>query len=384
MMQVSELFTLARDLAHLKVLSVYIDNRVIDPAKREAWRADLASRLRNTRMQIASAEERAQFDRAAAFLEESVPQPGGMWAAPGWMAFATHNRVVVIGELPGRVETRVAWQQGAVITPCLRALKHDCPVIVAVVQSRAARLYRFVHGALEALDVMQARTSENGLRNAHRARTERGGRGYPAPRSALKTEVAHRRQLAQFHRLATALAGRLTLLAGSDGCILVGGPPQQSRFVFDALPRQLQRRVVVSSELDQTASTEVIVRAAKRAAREWRSRRGRQLVSRIFVHSGQRAVAGVPALQRALYLKAVDLLLVSPRFLHLERAQAERLLHAAIAQGADVEILSGDAGALLDGVADGLGARLRFSIDAPSQTSTLVDRAPTPIAPRAS
>ena len=49
MMQASELFTLARDLAHLKVLSVYIDNRVVDPSKRGAWRADLSSRLRNMR-----------------------------------------------------------------------------------------------------------------------------------------------------------------------------------------------------------------------------------------------------------------------------------------------------------------------------------------------
>jgi hypothetical protein len=384
MMQASELFTLARDLAHLKVLSVYIDNRAVDPAKRYAWRADLASRLRNTREKIADAAERAQFASAAAFLEESVPQPGGMWAAPGWMAFATHNRVVVIGELPGRVETLVAWQQGAVITPCLRALKHECPVIVALVQSRAARLYRYVHGTLESLGAMEARASGDGLRGARRTRTERGGRGYPAPRSALKTEVAHQRQLAQFHRLATALAGRLTLLAGPDGCILVGGPPQQTRFVFDALPRQLQRRAVVSPELDQSASSDAIVRAAKHAAREWRARRGRQLVSRIFVHSGQRAVAGLPALQRALYLKAVDLLLVSPRFLHLERGHAERLLHAALAQGADVEVLSGDAGTLLDGVADGVGARLRFSIDAPARTSTLFDHSATPIAPRAS
>ena len=111
MMQASELFTLARDLAHLKVLSVYIDNRVVDPSKRYAWRAELASRLRNTREKITDAAERAQFDRAATFLKEAVPQPGGMWAAPGWVAFVTANRVVVIGELPGRVETLVAWQK---------------------------------------------------------------------------------------------------------------------------------------------------------------------------------------------------------------------------------------------------------------------------------
>jgi hypothetical protein len=384
MMQASELFTLARDLAHLKVLSVYIDNRVVDPAKRYAWRADLASRLRNTRKKIADAAERAQFDRAAAFLGESVPQPGGMWAAPGWMAFATDSRVVVIGELAGRVETLVAWEQGAVITPCLRAIKHESPVIVALVHSRAARLYRYVHGALEPLEMMQASLFESRLRRLRGARTERGGRGYPAPRSALKTEIAHDRQLTQCHRFATAVARRLTLLAGPEGCILLGGPPQQSRFVFDALPRQLQRRAVISSELDQTASADLIVRAAKHAAREWRSRRGRQLVSRIFVHSGQRAVAGVPALQRALYLKAVDLLLVSPRFLQLERGHAERLLHAALAQGADVEVLSGDAGTLLDSVADGVGARLRFCVDAPAGISAAFGRSVTPAAPRAS
>ena len=155
MMQASELFSLARDLAHLKVLSVYIDNRVVDPSRRFAWRADLATRLRKMREEITDAAERAQFDRAAAFLRETVPQPGSMWAAPGWLAFATDNRLVVIGELPGRVETLVAWQQGAVITPCLRAIKHESPVIVALVRSCTARLYRYVHGALESLEAMQ-------------------------------------------------------------------------------------------------------------------------------------------------------------------------------------------------------------------------------------
>ncbi|MFL5615370.1 MAG: hypothetical protein ACJ796_17005 [Gemmatimonadaceae bacterium] len=384
MMQASELVTLARDLAHLRVLSVYIDNRVVDPAKRFAWRAGLGSRLRNIREKIADGAERAQFDCAAAFLEEPIPPPGGMWAAPGWVAFATDSRVVVIGELPGHVETLVAWQEGAVITPCLGVLKHECPVIVALVQTRGARLYRYVHGALESLGAIETRGTEDGLRVARRTRTERSGRGYPAPRSALKTEAAHQRQLAQSHRLATALAGRLTLLAAADGCIVVGGSPQQTRFVFETLPPQLQRRAVVSSELDQSASSNAIVRAAKHAAREWRSRRGRQLVSRIFVHSGQRAVAGLPALQRALYLKAVDLLLLSPRFLHVERGQAELLLHAALAQGSDVEVLSGDAGALLDSVADGVGARLRFPIDAPARISASIDRSATSVAPWAS
>jgi hypothetical protein len=299
------------------------------------------------------------------------------------VAFVTERRVVVIGELPGRVETLVAWQQGAVITPCLRAIKHESPVFVALVHSRTARLYRYVHGALESLETMQAPAFEGQL-GQRGVRAERTGRGYPAPRGALKTEVAHERQLAQSHRLATALAARLTLLAGPDGCIVVSGPPQQTRCVFASLPRQLQRRTVVSSELDRTATYEAIVRRAKHAAREWRSRRGRLLVSRIFIHDGRRSAAGLPALQRALYLKAVELLLVSPRFLHLERARAERLLLAALIQGAAVEVLSGDAGTLLDSVADGVGARLRFPINEPAGTSATLDRSATSAAPQAS
>src|SRR5438105_6207624 len=164
MVQASELFTLARDLAHLKVLSVYIDNRVADPAKRYVWRADLASRLRNAREKIADAAERAQFDRAAGFLEEPVPQPGGMWAAPGWGGVHDGQPCRGHRRIAGTRRDARAWQEGAVITPCLRALKHECPVIVALVQSRAARLYRYVHGALESLDVMQAPAFEKRLR----------------------------------------------------------------------------------------------------------------------------------------------------------------------------------------------------------------------------
>jgi len=251
------------------------------------------------------------------------------------------------------------------------------------VHSRAARLYRYSHGALDSFDTIQAPAFESLLRQRG-VRAERGGRGYPAPRGALKTELAHERQLAQSHRVATALATRLTLLAGPDSCVVVSGPPPQTRFVVDSLPRQLQGRTVVSSELDRTATHDAIVRSAKHAAREWRSRRGRLLVSHVFNHSGRRSVAGLPALQRALYLKAVDLLLISPRFLHLECARAERLLLAAVGQSAAVEILSGDAGTPLDSVGDGVGARLRFSIDEPVVTSATLDRSATPAAPRAS
>jgi hypothetical protein len=114
MLQASELFTLARDLAHRKVLSIYLDNRVTDPARRHAWRAALTARLRAGREEIADAKERAAFDQAGALLKNPLPPPGGMWGAPGWVAFATPDGPVFITELPRRPETSVAWRQGLV------------------------------------------------------------------------------------------------------------------------------------------------------------------------------------------------------------------------------------------------------------------------------
>ena len=368
MMETSELYALARALSQRKVLSIYLDNRITDPSRRHAWRAALVTALRSARQEITEARERAAFDRAAAFLDHPVPLPGGMWGAPGWVAFATTDGPAFIGELPVRTETIVTWRDGPAVAPYLRALKQHRPVIVALVQSRLVNLHRYAHGTLEPLDGIGVLTSSP-VRAHGRPTFERAGRGYPAPRGAVTTEIARRRQTAAFDRLATTLAARLSLLAGADGLILFGGAPEWSRLASEALPRVLQDRILVSPTLRHDASPDENVRAAKRAARELRARRGRAIVAHTLGRVGRRAVAGVPALQRALHLKAVDLLLLTQRFLHLERNRAEDLLHAALGQGSDVEVLSGESATLLDGTAGGVAARLRFAIDRPLESA---------------
>jgi hypothetical protein len=61
----------------------------------------------------------------------------------------------------------------------------------------------------------------------------------------------------------------------------------------------------------------------------------------------------------------VDVLLVSPALIAEHERDAEDAVRAAIAQGADVEVPSGEAAAELDGAAAGIAARLRFPIDEP-------------------
>ena len=369
MLNATELFTLARDLTHRRVLSVYIDNWITDPARRAAWRTTTEAELRRIRDTIGDGQERAHFDRAVAHVKSAQPRPGGMWAARGWTAWATSDGLVYVGELPRRIETFIAWQDGPAIAPYLRALKQHTPVIVALVHGRGAHVYRYVHGALESVEELGVSLRDEGAQRTERTAASREGRGYPAPRSALNTEMAQRRQRAEFQRFAPQLAGRLTLLGGSDAFVLIGGAGEWTRLAAAALPRRLRDRLIVS-ELDPRATRVAITRAAKNAARELRSRRGRALISRVLARVEYRAVASVPAVQRGLHVKAVDLLLVSSRFLHVEGARAEKILHAALRQGARIEVLSGDAGVLLDRVADGVAARLRFAIDAPLRHAT--------------
>jgi peptide subunit release factor 1 (eRF1) len=123
--------------------------------------------------------------------------------------------------------------------------------------------------------------------------------------------------------------------------------------------------MLVSTALDHDASSGEIIAAAQQAASELRAARGLALVDQLVEHAGghARAAVGVPAIQRALRARAVDLLLLTPRFTAGHESEAEDFVRAAIASGADVEVPSGEAAARLDRAGDGIAARLRFAID---------------------
>ena len=67
---------------------------------------------------------------------------------------------------------------------------------------------------------------------------------------------------------------------------------------------------------------------------------------------------------------AVDLLLVTPRFIDGHEREAEDLVRAAIDSGAEVEVPSGETADRLDRAASGIAARLRFAIDEPPAPRT--------------
>lgn len=363
MLTPKELQELWRDLADTRVLSVYLDTRVTDPAMREAWRPALLTAIRSAGADITDPDDRARFDRAAAFLRDPDSPPGGMWSAPGWVAFATEDGIRYSSDLPVKPIPIAAWSDGPVVAPFTRAMKQHRPVIVALVESRAAQIYRYAMGNLEAIDELTAPEEEAASEKTASYRST----STSAARGAVGTEKAERRRMAAFTRMAIELAERLQEHAGDEGWVLIGGTSEWAHHAYETAAKLFPSRIKVAPTLHHGATNGEIVRQAKDAASELRGARGQLLVRQILDRAGGngRGAAGVPSVQRALKSVAVDLLLVSPEFIRLHEPQAEEMVRAALSQGAEVEAPSGEAAEELDRSAEGVAARLRFPIDGP-------------------
>jgi hypothetical protein len=337
---------------------------------RHSWRAALGAALQPVRSGITDEAERAEFDRAAAYLDDPWPPIEGVWGMKGWAAFLTPEGARYAGSLPVQPPTLAAWRYAPVITPYLRAFKQHRPVIIVLVDSRSARFYKYALGELQELPDLTLSVPDIEPGAPERPQPK-GGPSHPGPRGSLDTESLQRRKEKNFVRMATTLASRAVELAGDDGWILIGGTPEWARHAGDAIPASHASRVMVSTTLDHNAHDNDIAETAKHAASELRSRRGHELVERILERSGDggRGASGVPRVQRALQAGAVDLLVLSPHFLNRTDIDVEELVRAALARGADIEVLSGSAATELDERSDGVAARLRFPIDSRATAS---------------
>jgi hypothetical protein len=340
MLQRTELFSLARELAHTKVLTVYVDGRVTNPPARDVWRASLKTAVRSARRDVADADERARFDRAVKLLTSVLPPPTAAWSSPAWGAFVTEDRVVFHGALPARLETAATWRDGPAIAPFLQALKQLRPVLLAIVDSESAKLLRYASGELHALDTLRVTPHDS---------------ADPAP-----GDTVQRRKRAAFDRMVATLASQMTDAAGLDGILLIGGSPEWAQRARIAIARR-RKRVDLAFDLPSDSETALIVRAAKRAARRARAEEARKHLGVVMAQVGRRSTLGLPATRLALDLKAVDSLLVSPRWIHKHRDDAEDLMRDALAQRAEIELVSSDTAAAVDRIAGGVAARLRYA-----------------------
>lgn len=362
MMTYTQLVTLERSLRDARVLSVYLHGAADDPAARLVWRRELDQSLRDLKRWLtgSSHAEREQFDRCVARLEESLAPYAAGLSAPGWAGFITADAVHEAEHLPVPMPTMAIWSTGMCVAPYMRALKVTRPAIVAVVDARVARIYRYRAGELETLESIHAHATIDAP--SHMGDAARVG-FHPGVRGETAHDAVQRAHAAGTERMLRQTEAAIARHAARNGWMLVGGIPSISARVTHALEKSAPDRVLQLESLDVHASEAEIIAATKTAASALRDASDVRRISAIINANGEKArvALGPAATRRALGRSGVRELYLTHRYLEDNTSEAEDAVRRALDQGAVVEEVSRDAAAILD-EHGGLAARLRYPV----------------------
>jgi hypothetical protein len=360
MLSLSDLVKLMRFLRDETVLSVYIDGTSHNPANKQPWRTPLDNALKDIRTWLlrSSHTERADFEKATALLETKLAVGGGAIRAPGWVAFITADRIWYSEAVRTPLPTLAVWSTGICVSPYIRALKQERPVLLAVADSMHVDVYRYELGELRRIERKEAEPHADApshMGDAPRVGFHQGVQGMTG-RDALERD-----QLAATAKLMRDVRARLATLAGKDDAILVGGIPSITHQLLDQLPEELASRTLLVDDVDIHMLKGALTPIVERGASTLRNRHDRARLEEIvdLAARDDRGTLGEVDTRRALEQRQVAELYVTKRFIDSGLADAEAAVRNALDQGSTIEEVSGAAAALLD-EHGGIGARLRF------------------------
>ena len=362
MLTQDQLLSLARALEGHRVLSVYLDGRTTDPAERASWRRRLEDDLDARRREIGEAlrEERDAFDAAVEALTERLTPIAGALASSGWVGFFTSDGVAYAEPVPARVIPMVCWDAGPRIAPYLSLVRQVQPVIVAMIDSRSARLFAHRGDAIDELETVRARPHLDDIE--HRAAPPAPGR-HTATRGVVGADAMARERRHAHDRMLREIAAKAMTRAGSESFVIVGGVPEAAHELADALADRMPGRVIAMPALDIHSREAEIRTAAIAGATALLRTRQQAIVDDIAVHfaDDDRAVLGVARTLRTLEEQTVETLVISEHYIARDPATAEAAIRAALRQRAFIEVVRDSTDERLERDGEGLGARLRYS-----------------------
>ena len=367
MLTQSQLSALHRAHRDERILSVYVDGSMPDPAGQRTWRLYLDRAIKDlqTWLDGSARTEREDLDTCSELLEAELAKFDPTVGAPGWVAFIAKEGVLHAQPVPVPVATLAVWSNGVCVAPYLRALAEARPVIVAVVDARRAELYRYQFGWIDRVETLRAHHIVEPPSHMGSAASPgfhsgtRGSTGHEAAQAGL---------LESRDRMLSDAGQRAVELAGPNGWILVGGIPRVAARFEETVAAAAPGRVLRIDHLDVHSSEAIIADAARAGATTMRDALDAQRVTSIVDRAGAGGLGAVgPSdIQTALTLESVNELFVTRTYLDDHAADAEEAVRAAFDQDATVEEVSGRAAELLD-AKGGIGAELRFQAKPPEE-----------------
>jgi hypothetical protein len=357
MMTLSALDELRVQLKGQMVLSAYIAAGQHSPTERSHWRILLQQQLDSLG---AASGKSPEFDRARALLEADLARFRGFLPGAGWVAYATADKLWSCEQVPAPVPDLVRWRRGMVLAPYLRVLKQARPVVLALVDSKRARLFLYQAGhALEPVD-SRADTFIDDLTDRNmskRAATHSGVRG------ATATDAADRVLHVEMERMLKQVAAEVLTLAGRDGLVVIGGPTAAVSALQHLLLDRLGDRLTVDESTFMAVSDTAARATIERCVSALSHRLQHKAVTQILdgVGSTGRGAVGLQDTAAAVAVGQVEALLLTRRFLHEHEADAEHLIARTLELGGRADEVTGEAAELLETRGEGVAARLRFA-----------------------
>src|SRR5690606_19072343 len=358
MLTLEQLGEIQQTLAGGRVLTAYIAADESDPSDRSSWRRRLNAGLENIEQGL-EGDERKAFAAARKLLEAELEPHRGFLPGKGWVAFVTPERVALCTEVPAPMPDLVRWRDGAVLGPLMRALKQKRPVLTVLIDSRRARVLRYVEGELTEATSYRADTCIDDLtdiNSAKRGGTRSGMRGEAA------SDAAERIHRGETERLARPLAGALRPQINTATRLLSGGTPAAETALRKALEPLAGDRMTLDTSLHVNMTPAQLQPVVERTASELSRQRQLARVRYVVENAGGngRGMLHAHAIERACRNGQVDTLYISTNYLRTKEDQAEDLISLALTRGARVELVGEEAADLLDHEGGGVGARLRF------------------------
>lgn len=342
------------------VLSVYVDGDGHDPAERRAWTLELEQRFTHerARLEAEAPGDVEAFDKARARVESRLGRFGAFLPTKGWVGFATEGDLAYAEELPVPMPHLVRWERGLRAAPYVRALKQDRMVVVALIDSRKARVFTYRNGVIgERADLLANLAIDDFGETAVSKRAS----GHSGTRGQTGTDAANRALDVSAGRLQARVVEVLRDLAGTDGFVVVGGTAEAESAVEHQL-ESISDRVIRRGSLHLGMTESEVRSVVEEAASALSAQRQTGLLETVFdlARSGGRGSLGVEPTEEALRAAKVDTLLLTRGFRSAHPDLADHFVGTAFEQGAEVEELSGESAARLNDEADGVAARLRY------------------------
>lgn len=354
-----------------RVLSVYLDT---SPARMtsQAYLLTYRDLCKSLRPQLPKTEQ-DRFEAAAAqaesyLVDRFVPHQAGL------AIFASGTpEYFLVADLPRRVPEQLLWDQGAVVEPLEEILGEEARAAVALFDARRARLFTVYLGQIE---------DRQAFEDDVPPRQKAGGWA-----ALVQSRLARHRDDHLLHHAKRTIQALLTMDQKHPfERLILGGPPEALSVLKHQLPATLWERVAGTISVELFASDDVVLRAAREVVDASKQQTDLARVGDLMDNQATaRVEIGLDATLAALSEGRVHALLLAntlggvggecPSCGRLVAGPApcpncgvptnpfgnvaERAADQAVAQGARVDVVAGEAASLLM-TQGGIGAWTRY------------------------